>query len=75
MSVNLKTVFCTIVYNIIFNFRVDPPNIDNNLCNQFEDKIILQLCNSSSGDSDSENDNYYEWEAVSCKIYNIYLIS
>ncbi|XP_001945788.2 beclin 1-associated autophagy-related key regulator isoform X2 [Acyrthosiphon pisum] len=43
--------------------RVDPPDIDSKLCNAFEDKIAFQLF-SFTGDSDSEEDNYYEWEAV-----------
>ncbi|KAL5238127.1 hypothetical protein ACI65C_005537 [Semiaphis heraclei] len=43
--------------------RVDPPDIDSKLCSAFEDKITFQLF-SCTGDSDSEEDNYYEWEAV-----------
>lgn len=48
----------------MFYFRFEPPDIDYRLCNAFEEKISFQLF-SSSGDSDSEDDNYYEWEAVS----------
>ncbi|CAH1732628.1 beclin 1-associated autophagy-related key regulator isoform X1 [Aphis gossypii] len=43
--------------------RVEPPDIDSKLCNAFEEKITFQLF-SFTGDSDSEEDNYYEWEAV-----------
>jgi len=43
--------------------RFQPPDIDSELCNEFEEKICYQLL-SYSGDSDSEDDNYYEWEAV-----------
>jgi len=46
---------------------VDPPDIDSKLCNAFEDKIAFQLF-SFTGDSDSEEDNYYEWEAVRFKM-------
>lgn len=44
--------------------RVEPPDIDSTLCILYEEKIALQLL-ASSGDSDSEDDNYFEWEAVS----------
>uniref|UniRef100_A0A2S2NP70 Beclin 1-associated autophagy-related key regulator n=1 Tax=Schizaphis graminum TaxID=13262 RepID=A0A2S2NP70_SCHGA len=43
--------------------RMNPPDIDSKLCNAFEEKINFQLF-SFTGDSDSEEDNYYEWEAV-----------
>lgn len=49
-------------------FRVEPPNIDNSLCIAHEDKIAFQL-QSLNGDSDSEDDNYFEWEAVSKLLY------
>lgn len=45
-------------------FRVEPPNIDSSLCITYENEIALQL-QSLNGDSDSEDDNYFEWEAVS----------
>lgn len=47
---------------------MDPPDIDSKLCNAFEDKITFQLY-SFTGDSDSEEDNYYEWEAVGLKLW------
>ena len=55
-----------IYYNVYFFFRMNPPDIDSKLCNAFEEKINFQLF-SFTGDSDSEEDNYYEWEAVSLK--------
>jgi len=53
------------IYNlyIVFGFRIDPPNIDRILCDEFEEKINFQLLPSTS-DSEPEDENYFEWEAV-----------
>jgi len=47
----------------VFGFRIDPPNIDRILCDEFEEKINFQLLPSTS-DSEPEDENYFEWEAV-----------
>lgn len=44
-------------------FRFDPPDIDSSMCNYFEEKITLQLL-SCTEESDSEGENYREWESV-----------
>jgi len=62
------------IFKNLFIFRFQPPDIDSELCNEFEEKICYQLL-SYSGDSDSEDDNYYEWEAVSYVISILHYIS
>lgn len=65
----LTYLIIVFVYYLYFGFRFEPPDIDRQLCNEFAEKITLQLLSSSGGDSDSEDDNYYEWEAVSKKYF------
>ncbi|VVC36510.1 UV radiation resistance protein/autophagy-related protein 14 [Cinara cedri] len=43
--------------------RIEPPDIDSKLCNVLEDKISFKLF-SCNVDSDSDDDNYFEWESV-----------
>lgn len=61
------------LYLIHFYFisRFDPPDINVNLCNAFEEKISIQLF-SSDCNSESEEENYYEWETVSFVVNILY---
>ncbi|XP_050438468.1 beclin 1-associated autophagy-related key regulator [Adelges cooleyi] len=59
----LKNLLQLLNTNISDLGRVEPANIDKKICSILEEKIAVQLY-SFSGDSDSEDDNYYEWEAV-----------
>lgn len=57
---NLLTLLDTSISDL---GRLDPPNIDRILCDEFEEKINFQLLPSTS-DSEPEDENYFEWEAV-----------
>lgn len=62
-----------LTYCLYFGFRVEPPDIDRELCKKFAEKITFHLLSSSGGDSDSEDDYYCEWETVSKKLYTYLL--